>query len=389
MAAPTPLGIYMHVPFCRHACPYCDFYKIELRERPARERLEFPALLRAEHQLLLEAHADLAARPLDTLYFGGGTPSTLSPPTVADLLSRLIESHGATPTLEITLEANPENLTPPRCKAWREAGITRLSIGAQAFQPRHLDRLERLHGPETITLAVTNARAAGIGNLSLDLMFALPGQTHDEWIESLAKVIDLAPDHISFYGLTLHEHTPFHAEAEAGTLVPLEDDVQAVMYLEGGRLLEEAGFEHYEISNFARPGFRSRHNQRYWTQQDVLGLGPGAHSNIGALRWRNPDDLDAWKGSLLAHQLPRMAPEVLDAQSTTDEALFRLLRRREGFSLNSNEASSRVFAAWLASPVGEHACAQGWIETDGTTARLTREGWLRSDALLLDMVNRK
>ncbi|MDK2972352.1 MAG: hypothetical protein PWP23_2107 [Candidatus Sumerlaeota bacterium] len=385
-ALPTfsPLGWYLHVPFCRHACPYCDFYKIELRDRPARDRIEFPALLAREHELLLEAHGDLAARPLASIYFGGGTPSTLSPPGVAGLLSALRSRHPSGEP-EITLEANPENLTAKRCEAWRSAGITRLSIGVQSFALRDLERLERLHAPETIATAMRNARLAGFRNISLDLMFALPGQTPREWLANLQRALELEPEHLSFYGLTLHEGTPFFEEHRAGRLAPATDDAYAAMYLEGADLLSAAGFEHYEISNFARPGFRSVHNQRYWKAEDVTGLGPGAHSSLGTRRWFNPEDLGEWQAGVNAGRLPHSPAEQLAEDVLREEELFRRLRRCEGFTHGASEADARFFA-WLETSSGAAAAKAGWIARDGGRAWLTPEGWLRSDALLLQMV---
>jgi oxygen-independent coproporphyrinogen-3 oxidase len=379
------LGIYFHVPFCKHACPYCDFYKMELRDRPARERLEFPARLAREHALLLEAEPDLAGRPLATLYFGGGTPSTLSPPAVTDLIRTLRERHPFSDP-EITLEANPENLTPARCHAWARAGVTRLSIGVQSFHADDLERLERLHRPETIGAAVRNARAAGIDNLSLDLMFALPGQTLEKWLDNLHQALALEPDHLSFYGLTYHEGTPFEEWRRVGSLAEADEDLYAELYLRGARLLAAAGFDHYEISNFARPGRRSLHNQRYWNAQDVVGLGPGAHSSLGARRWQNPDDLDEWRADLAAGRPPRTQPHDLDSSTRLEEELFRRLRRCEGFDLSDGTPADLRFAHWLTTPRGRQALDAGWIERTGDRARFTLEGWLRSDALLLRML---
>ncbi|MBX3728215.1 MAG: radical SAM family heme chaperone HemW [Candidatus Sumerlaeia bacterium] len=379
------LGFYFHVPFCKHACPYCDFYKMELRDRPARERLDFPARLAREHALLLDAEPDLARRPLATLYFGGGTPSTLVPSGVADLIRAVRERHPASEP-EVTLEANPENLTPARCEAWARAGVTRLSIGVQSFRERDLARLERLHGPKAIGTAVRNARAAGITNLSLDLMFALPDQTLAEWLEDLDRAVALEPDHLSFYGLTYHEGTPFEEWRRVGNIAEADEDLYAEMYLRGARLLAAAGFDHYEISNFARPGRRSLHNQRYWNAQDVVGFGPGAHSSLGARRWHNPDDLDQWRADLAAGRLPRTRPQVLDASHRLEEELFRRLRRCEGFRLSEGLPADAHFANWLTTPRGRQALDSGWIERSGDRARLTLEGWLRSDALLIQML---
>ena len=309
----------------------------------------------------------------------------LRPADVRRLIRTLLDRHdGSAP--EITLEANPENLTPARCHAWRDAGITRLSIGVQSFQTKDLERLERLHTPELIPQVVENARLAGFENISLDLMFALPGQTLNEWRDNLRAAIALRPQHISFYGLTIHENTPFFDERRAGKLREIDDELQAEMYLWGSRFLRDEGFEHYEISNFAVPGFRSVHNQRYWNKDDVVGLGPGAHSNLGAWRWFNPDDLDGWREGLRAGSLPRAKPSQLDEEGDVEEELFRRLRRAEGFSSSGGGASPKLFFEWLDTGIGRQAENEGWIAREGKRARLTPEGWLRSDAILLSIL---
>ena len=376
----TPLGIYVHAPFCKHACPYCDFYKMELRERPARERLDFPERAGREHALLLDADPALAQRPLATIYFGGGSPSTLPPGGVIWLVGQLRARHPRLDDAEITLEANPENLTPARCREWRRAGITRLSIGVQSFHPRDLRRLERLHEPELVPRVVANAREAGIDNLSLDLMFGLPDQTLDDWLDNLRQAVELAPNHVSFYGLTIHEGTPFHVEHAAGRLSLPDEDLQAEMYLRGAHLLESAGFEHYEISNFSLVNHRSRHNQRYWTGEDVLGLGPGAHSNVGSRRWANPDDIDAWKGALAQGILPSQQALLLDDEAELHERLFRGLRRAEGLAADS--PPGWLLAAWLDAPAGREALQRGLVRRAPGRIALTRAGWLLSDGIL-------
>lgn len=376
----SDLGLYIHVPFCRHACPYCDFYKIELRDQPARSRLEFTDDIARELDLLLGLQPELSTRPLATIYFGGGTPSTLSPPGVARLLG-LIRSHfpGSEKAVELTLEANPENMTERRCEAWRDAGFTRVSMGVQSFDSGELQLLERLHEPLTIERAVAAARRAGLDNISLDLMFALPGQRLDGWLSNLRRALDLGPDHLSFYGLTWHEGTPFASQLERGLLRESPETLQEEMYRAGAELLEAHGFEHYEISNFARSGRRSRHNQRYWTRADVLGLGPGAHSNVSQARWRNPDDLDGWRARIRAGELAREGVEELDPASALGERLFTHLRRREGISRSHDPALHRLMMTWLASQPAE---ARDWVQADGERFALTRSGWLVSDAIV-------
>lgn len=381
-AATGDLGIYAHVPFCKHACPYCDFYKIELRDRPARARLDFPAQLGRELELALDAEPGLRARSLETIYFGGGTPTTLVPAAVGELIARIRACFAPNADVpEVTLEANPENLTEGRAAQWAAAGVTRLSIGVQSFAPEDLARLERLHRPETILDAVRHARDAGIRNISLDLMFALPGQTMAGWLANLRGALALEPEHLSFYGLTLHEGTPFWDEHRAGSLRPLDEDAQAAMYEAGAELLIAAGFEHYEISNFARPGFRSRHNQRYWMRRDVLALGPGAHGSIGALRWHNPEDLDGWARAIAEGRLARQGVERLDARQALCEALFCHLRRAEGIMRDQAPELFRAVAP-LARRLAETPGAEGWFRIDEERIALTRAGWLVSDALV-------
>ncbi len=358
---------------------------MELRDRPARERLEFPGRLALEHELLSQTHADLGDKSLVSLYFGGGTPSVLSPRSVSELIDEIVSRHDSAVDLEVTLEANPENLTPQRCEAWHEAGINRLSIGVQSFSPRDLERLERLHQPDLVAQVVGNARDAGIENLSLDLMFGLPDQTPDQWMESLRAAVQLNPDHISFYGLTVHEETPFHDEAKRGTLPLPEEDAASAMYLEGALFLQERGYGHYEISNFARPGRESRHNRRYWTGADVVGIGPGAHSSLGRFRWWNPDDIDLWKESLAIGELCRTHPESLPTEIHAEELLFRGLRTREGIALDGSPAAV-MLGTWLESAAGLEAANAEWIRTGAERVSLTLEGWLRSDSILLSII---
>ncbi|CAN5250813.1 radical SAM family heme chaperone HemW [soil metagenome] len=384
MRATNDLGLYIHAPFCKHECPYCDFYKIELRSRPARERLDFPARLAAELKLRLQESPELARRELSTIYIGGGTPSTLSPAGVAAFIDGVMKQFKVAGDIEVTLEANPENLTAVRAAKWRQAGFNRLSIGVQSFDAEELKLLERLHEPALIGEAVRNARAAGFDNLSLDLMFALPNQSLETWKNNLRAAVALDPDHISFYGLTYHENTAFENWRKAGQLKETDEELQAEMYLWGADCLREGGFEHYEISNFARPGKRSRHNQRYWRRADVLGLGPGAHSNISAARFANPDDLDAWAAALDAGRLPAVQVEELLPAAAEEERLFTQLRRVEGLSRANDSALYQRCVDWLHAQPYE---ARKLMTADLDSARLTAEGWLVSDAIIARLIS--
>ncbi|HMX63782.1 MAG TPA: coproporphyrinogen-III oxidase family protein, partial [Candidatus Sumerlaeota bacterium] len=259
----------------------------------------------------------------------------------------------------------------------------RISIGVQTFADRHLERLERLHRVDVIGEAVANARAAGFDNLSLDLMFALPDQTMEEWRESLRRAVEQQPDHLSFYGLTYHEHTPFFDDLQNGTLHELDEDLQAEMYLAGCEYLRAQGFEHYEISNFAKPGKRSHHNQRYWSRGDVLGLGPGAHSNLGAQRWSVPEELESWQEAVGENMLLKAGEEPLTRQQQDGERLFTALRRAEGISRTESKRLHEAAMNWYRANADDVA---DYALVDGDAFRLTEIGWLVSDAIIRDVM---
>jgi oxygen-independent coproporphyrinogen-3 oxidase len=341
MNSGNALSLYIHVPFCRRLCPYCDFFSVALSERtrPAARRFAEDAL--RELSLLLEAHPRARESDLATVYFGGGTPSALPPRVVQALLDGLRRHELRTiPGAEITLEANPESLTPARLRCWRAAGINRLSLGAQSFDDALLGRIGRGHTAGDVRRSIRAARRAGIGNLSLDLMFALPGQDERRWMASIKEAVSHRPEHISFYGLTLHEGTRFARLAERGRLTLPDEDAQARMYVEARRLLLASGYEHYEISNFALPGFRARHNERYWLGGEWLALGPAAHACFDGLRWENPASLGAWGRALRSGRLPRSTPHAPTPDERWTEGLLLGLRRLDGLDVDALRISS-------------------------------------------------
>ncbi len=278
----TSLGLYVHVPFCRTRCRYCDFYRVgESRERQAL----FLAALRREI-----AGSPGAGAAADTVFLGGGTPSLLAPDEVAGVLADLGHRFAFTADVEITMEANPSDLDPARLAAYRAAGVNRLSLGVQSFADRELRLLGRRHDAERAADCVQWARAAGFDNLSLDLMLAVAGQTRASFRRTLERAVALAPDHLSLYLLEVHERSEMDfLRRERPGLFPGEEE-QRRRYLEAAELLAAAGYEHYEISNFCRPGKAARHNLKYWRCEPFLGFGPAAHSQMGARRWRHPPD---------------------------------------------------------------------------------------------------
>jgi oxygen-independent coproporphyrinogen-3 oxidase len=274
---PAPFALYAHIPWCRHVCPYCDFNVYASSEPPEAAYVE---------ALTTEIAAWAACSPwrgraLRSLYLGGGTPSLLSPDAVARVLASAARSFGLASGAEVTLEANPGGLNAARLGGYRAAGVTRLSLGAQSFTPAHLQTLGRDHTVEDIGAAVGAARDAGFDNVSLDLIFGVPGSTVADWQADLAAALALAPPHVSAYSLTYEESTPFFAWRAKGRLAPVGEDDEAAMADLTVGTLEAAGLARYEISSFARPGYESRHNLAYWDGSDYLGIGAGAHSFAG------------------------------------------------------------------------------------------------------------
>ena len=271
----NPLSIYIHIPFCRSKCAYCDFASY-----PGREDL-WEAYFRALFSEIEQASD--RERRVETVFFGGGTPSFVPVAFIGEALEGVAKAFDLAPGAEVTLEANPGTLTPEKLAAYRAMGVNRLSIGAQSFDAALLRDVGRIHTPEDVEAAVRMARAAGFENVSLDLMYALPGQAMNQWENTLRRAIELSPEHVSVYSLIVEEHTPIAARAPE---IPDDDEVVEMQRL-ATALLEEAGYRRYEISNYAREGFRCRHNIAYWQRAEYLGFGAAAHSFIGGERFEN------------------------------------------------------------------------------------------------------
>ena len=282
-----PLGIYVHVPFCKSKCVYCDFYSLPHAE----ERMD--AYVKAVTAHLLETAPRAERHWVDTIYFGGGTPSYLGAKRLREILSVILKKYDVDKHAEITLEANPDSAQDWReLRTLRKAGFNRVSLGMQSADDGELAEIGRVHTAAQVRTAVDAVRKAKIENLSLDLIYGLPHQTMERWQANLEAAVALAPQHLSCYGLKVEEGTPLHAQRDSAGLPG--DDAQADMYLSTVETLRHYGFFQYEISNFARPGFESRHNLKYWTLQEYAGFGPGAHSDFGGVRYAYERDLDTY-----------------------------------------------------------------------------------------------
>jgi oxygen-independent coproporphyrinogen-3 oxidase len=372
-------GVYVHFPYCRKRCPYCDF-AVHVRQRIPHARYA-EAILRE----LDGARGDFAGRRAVSIYFGGGTPGLWEAAEVARVIAG-VRAAFPTEDPEITVEANPEDLPLQHLVHLREAGVNRLSIGVQSLVPRHLHALGRVHGAGEAERAVEDARAAGFENLSLDLMFALPAQTLTELEHDLAGVIALGPEHVSVYNLTVEERTPFGAMKRDGLLAVPEDSVAAEMYERVIARLSASGYAHYEVSSFARAGRRAVHNTLYWTSGEYLGLGSSASSfrrtpdgDGGGLRSTNLASVDRW---LAAVESGGSAVELRD-ERTRDaverEAVWLGLRLLDGLDL---AAHTRLHGI---DPLARHRDEiarlerEGLVEVTGDRLRLTRRGLLFAD----------
>ena len=364
-----PRHLYVHVPFCARRCVYCDFSIAVRRDVPVDDYVS--AVARE-----LEIRFAGAERwEVSTLYFGGGTPSRLGGAGVSRLLETITRRIAIAPDAEVTLEANPDDVTLETARAWRGAGVNRLSVGAQSFDDAVLSWMHRTHDASQIGRAVDAARLAGIDDVSVDLIFSLPEKTQRSWAADLAQAVALEPTHLSLYGLTIEPHTPLGRWRQRGEVDESPDERYEAEFLMAHDTLASAGFEHYEVSNFARPDRRARHNSSYWQRVPYAGIGPSSHGFDGTERRWNEAAYAEWSLRLGEGRDPLAGSELLTAEDVAAERVYLGLRTTDGLTLTTDEIA-RV-SAWI-----EH----GWAELrDGDRAVLTPYGWLRLDALAADL----
>ncbi len=366
-ASSLPRHLYLHVPFCARRCSYCDFSIAVRRETPVDE---FVTAVAAELDLRFPRTSSADPWTVDTLYLGGGTPTRLGGAGVARLMATLRDRLYLAPGAEATIEANPDDVTVNAVRLWRDAGINRVSLGAQSFDERVLAWMHRTHTTGQIDDAVNAIRAGGIDNISLDLIFALPAALERNWETDLRRAIALDPSHVSLYGLTVHERTPLARWQERGEMTQAPDETYANEFLLAHDVLCGAGYEHYEVSSYAREGMRSRHNASYWSGAPWAGIGPAAHEFDGARRRWNVGPYAQWLRLLRAGRDPREAVEFLTPENRAAERVYLGLRTSGGLELLETEADRARL--WVVS---------GWATLERGVLRLTPEGWLRLDAL--------
>jgi oxygen-independent coproporphyrinogen-3 oxidase len=363
---PPARHLYVHVPFCARKCSYCDFAIAVRRVIPVGE---YVRAVVAELKMRLR---DMPPVALRTIYLGGGTPSKLGADGVTELLDtiRAVPGVELESSAEVTMEANPEDVTQDAAAAWSRAGINRLSIGAQSFDARTLAWMHRTHNVDSAKEAVDVARGVGFDDISLDLIFALPHDLERNWAADLVKAISLQPDHLSLYGLTVEPGTPLGKWTARGDVEEAPDESYAADFLLARKTLLSAGFEQYEVSNYAKSAKRSRHNSAYWRRVPYLGIGPSAHSFDGAIRRWNEREYEAWKTRVLQGEDPVAGSEQLTPENEAAEVVYLGLRTVEG--LASVSADHPQIDRWV---------KQGWATMDRGRIALLAEGWLRLDSL--------
>jgi oxygen-independent coproporphyrinogen-3 oxidase len=368
----NPAHLYIHVPFCLRRCSYCDFAVTATRTPPIAAWLDAVA---RELELRAGVQGWTAPLLLRTLYIGGGTPSLMGTGAMAGLCRRLSSRAALVAGAEWTVEANPETLTAELAADWLEAGVNRLSLGAQTFHGPSLEWMGRMHGPDGPERALAGARAAGFTNISLDLIFGLPQRLGRDWDADLDRLLELAPAHVSLYGLTAEAATPLGRWVGDGREVMAPEESYAAEYLAAADRLRGAGYQHYEVSNFARPGFESRHNQAYWDDAAYIGLGPGAHSYLPPRRIWNVRDWNQYRTVVDSGRLPQDGAETVDSAARGLERVWLALRTSAGLT-GLTAAQQRLAERWY---------AQGWAVISDGRVTLTPRGWLLLDRLAVDM----
>ena len=362
------MHVYIHVPFCARRCSYCDFAIAVRREVPSRRFVE---AVGREWEAWQDHPVWREVGPVRTVYFGGGTPSRLDPGSIAELLGLIRARRQVASDAEVTLEANPDDVTAERAAIWRSGGVNRVSLGVQSFDPAVLRWMHRTHTAGQVPPAVLTLRDAGIADISLDLIFGLPAALERDWGTDLARAFELDPTHLSLYGLTLEPHTPLARWAARGEFAPVDEERYAAEFLAAHRALACRGFDHYEVSNAARPGRRARHNGAYWRRAAYLGLGPSAHSGFGRTRRWNLREWTAYERASAAGASVVGGSEELTDEAIALEEIYLGLRTAEGVPVER-----------LAPGVVERWCRAGWAQvTPPGQVRLSAEGWLRLDAL--------
>lgn len=371
-------GLYVHIPFCETKCIYCDFYSIE----SFRDYDRFLSALHSE--IALRGRLRLGALRFHSIFIGGGTPSLLSDVQLGGIIEALHARFEFDPQIEVTVECNPGTVTVEKLRGYRAAGVNRLSFGVQSFHADDLQFLSRIHSAAEAEDAVAMSFAAGIKNINVDLMFSLPGQTPERWVQNLERARALGTTHLSCYSLTVEQGTPLARMVERGMVRTPPEESDAVLFELTMETLAGWGFRQYEVSNYALPGYESRHNLTYWRHEDYLGFGPSAHSTMNGRRWWNARSLDKYLAIIDSHTLPEAGGEQLDPATLRSEYIFLRLRS-EGIHLPD---FTRLFGSDLHSDNRafiDRCISENILHLEDNRLSLTRKGLLVCDEICAEL----
>lgn len=365
-----PTSTYVHIPFCTQICYYCDFSKVFIKNQPVDEYL----------QALIREFESYDIKKLRTLYIGGGTPTSITAEQLEYLLTNLTKHLDLSVLEEFTIEANPGDLTEDKIEVLKHSAVNRVSLGVQTFNDKHLKQIGRSHNEAQIYSTISNLKEAGFHNISIDLIYALPGQTMEDVKENVAKAIALDIPHLSLYSLILEHHTVFMNKMRRGKLQLPKEDLEAEMFEYIISELEANGFEHYEISNFTKPGFESRHNLMYWDNAEYFGVGAGASGYLNGVRYRNRGPIQHYLKAV-AQGNARLSEEKLTKDEMMEEELFLGLRKKTGVSIARFEEKFGLSFEERYGQIVRELCQQGLLVLDDKVVRMTKKGLFLGDTV--------
>lgn len=365
-----PTSAYVHIPFCTQICYYCDFSKVFIKNQPVDAYL----------QALIREFESYDIKKLRTLYIGGGTPTSITAEQLEYLLTNLTKYLDLSVLEEFTIEANPGDLTEDKIEVLKNSAVNRVSLGVQTFNDKHLKQIGRSHNEAQIYSTIENLKKAGFHNISIDLIYALPGQTMEDVKENVAKAIALDIPHLSLYSLILEHHTVFMNKMRRGKLQLPQEDLEAEMFEYIISELEKNGFEHYEISNFTKPGFESRHNLMYWDNAEYYGVGAGASGYLNGVRYRNRGPIQHYLKAV-SEGNARLSEETLTKEEMTEEELFLGLRKKSGVSIARFEEKFGVSFEERYGQIVRELCNQGLLVPDDNVVRMTKKGLFLGDTV--------
>lgn len=365
-----PTSAYVHIPFCTQICYYCDFSKVFIKNQPVDEYL----------QALIREFESYDIKKLRTLYIGGGTPTSITAEQLEYLLTNLTKHLDLSVLEEFTIEANPGDLTEDKIEVLKHSAVNRVSLGVQTFNDKHLKQIGRSHNEAQIYSTISNLKEAGFHNISIDLIYALPGQTMEDVKENVAKAIALDIPHLSLYSLILEHHTVFMNKMRRGKLQLPKEDLEAEMFEYIISELEANGFDHYEISNFTKPGFESRHNLMYWDNAEYFGVGAGASGYLNGVRYRNRGPIQHYLKAV-AQGNARLSEEKLTKDEMMEEELFLGLRKKTGVSIARFEEKFGLSFEERYGQIVRELCQQGLLVLDDKVVRMTKKGLFLGDTV--------